>query len=399
MDRQRKPARAPVDTGLFGRSVRVGALYGIEIRLDPSVLIIFTLVVWVLGASVFPSWHPLWSSGLAWGTALSAGVIFLASLLAHEMAHSLVALRHGLRVPRITLFMLGGVAEMEQEPDTPRAEFLIAIAGPVMSLLLGVAFILYAVVLAPPEFTDLLARDREAALASLSPVTSLLLWLGSVNIVLAVFNMVPGFPLDGGRVLRAALWWFTGDLVQATRQASAAGRFFGWILILLGVLNVLGGAFQGLWLILIGWFLIGAATAGYSQLVMRRSLGGHPVDDVMRTHFETVDASMGVAEFIDDYLLRSNQRLWPVVSGGRLAGFATLESIRETPPEERSSRTLGEVMITDLDAHTLSSGIDAMQGAARLARGDGPMAVVRDGHVLGLFAQEDVVKWIALHPA
>jgi len=381
----------------FSRSTRIGSLFGIDICLDLSVIIIFALVVGILGGSVFPVWHPDWSATLCWMTGLGAGILFFLSLLLHELAHSVVAKGYGIAVPRITLFMFGGVSEMQEEPTTPQKEFWIAIVGPAMSLFLGLFFTTLANMLAPPEFADLLMEDQAAALATLSPLPTLLFWLGPVNFILAIFNLVPGFPLDGGRVLRATLWWSTGNLELATRWAARGGRIFGWFLMLLGALEVLSGALQGLWLILIGWFLTSAATSSYTQLMMRRTLQGYRVGQVMRTHFETVEADIGVAAFIDDYLLKSGQRLWPVTDGGRLVGLAGLEAIQELAAAERESYRLRDVMQTDLAGMTLSPEADAMKAMERLSFRATPMAVVRDGEVVGLLSQEDVVKWLTLH--
>lgn len=393
-----QPTTKNRNTTAFAHSTRIGSLFGIDIHLDASVLIIFALVVWILGGNVFPAWHPEWSAGLSWLTGLGAGILFFVSLLLHEMAHSLMARHYGIAVPRITLFLFGGVSEMQEEPTTPKTEFLIAIVGPGMSLLLGVLFSSLADARAPAGFADSLMQDQAAALASLSPMTTLLFWLGPVNLILAIFNLVPGFPLDGGRVLRAALWWLTGNLDRATRSAAAAGRLFGWLLMFLGALEALGGAVvQGLWLVLIGWFLSSAASSSYSQLMMRRTLQGCRVADVMRTHFETVDADTSVARFIDDFLLKSNQRLWPVTAAGRLVGFAGLEAIQEIEPARRSSLRVRDVMRTDIDELTLPPQTDAMNAMGRLSSRNAPLAVVRGDEVLGLLAQEDLVKWLALH--
>jgi CBS-domain-containing membrane protein len=198
-------------------------------------------------------------------------------------------------------------------------------------------------------------------------------------------------------VLRATLWWTTGNLELATRWAARGGRIFGWFLMILGALEVLSGAMQGLWLILIGWFLSSAATSSYTQLMMRRTLQGYRVGQVMRTHFETVDADVTVGDFVDDYLLKSGQRMWPVTDGGQLVGFAGLETIQELAAGERDSYRLRDVMQKNLQEMTLSPEADAMKAMERLSFSNTPMAVVRDGEVIGLLSQEDVVKWLTLH--
>lgn len=397
MTNPRQDKNTPAQRRAFSHSVRIGRLFGIDICLDASVIIIFALVVWILGGNVFPAWHPDWSTALCWLTGLAAGLLFFLSLLLHELAHSVVARYRGIAVPRITLFMFGGMSEMAEEPTSPNTEFWVAIVGPAMSLFLGFLFTGLANGLAPPEFGELLLEDQEAALASLGPIPTLLFWLGPVNLLLAIFNMVPGFPLDGGRVLRAALWWGTGSLEKATRWAASGGRVFGWFLMILGALQVLSGAFQGLWLVLIGWFLASAASSSYSQLMMRRTLQGQRVGDVMRTHFEYVDANMPVAEFVDDYLLKSNQRLWPVTEDGELAGFASLEIIQNLAAGERESYRLRDIMQTNIDDMTVDADADAMKALEGLSLRDTPMAVIRGDEVVGLVAQDDVLKWLTLH--
>ena len=261
---------------------------------------------------------------------------FFASVLAHELAHSLVARRFGIPVRRITLFLFGGLAEIEKEPETPRTEFLIAIAGPLASLTLGLIFSFAGSLLAGSGFTELVAEDQEAALATLSPLATLCFWLGPINVVLGLFNLLPGFPLDGGRVLRALLWWTTGDLYRATRIASDSGRVFGWCLMILGVVQALSGALLGgLWLLMIGWLLTNAASASYRQLIMRDMFREVTARDLMRSHFETIDVHQNVAEFIDIHLLQSPQILWPVTEDDQLVGLVTLEEVRGVATEDR----------------------------------------------------------------
>ncbi len=382
------------------RSVRVGSIAGIHIHLDFSLIIIFVLVVSMLGGSLFPGWHPDWSPVQTWVTALAAGILFFASLLLHELAHSLVARHYDIPVPRITLFLFGGMAEIEDEPQTPKIEFLIAIVGPATSLILGLFFSILGSAMASPDFADLLAVDQEAALAGLSPSSTLLFWLGPINILLGLFNLIPGFPLDGGRVLRAALWWITGDLYRATHLASDAGRLFGWFFMIVGVLQAFSGAFlQGLWLLMIGWFLAGAAATSYSQMKTRRALMGRTVRNLMRTHFESTHAELPVNEFIDNHLLQSSQTLWPVLEGGRLVGLVTLEEVKNVPPHKREGLRVGDVMLTNLDELTINPELRADKAVQALSTRHTPMAVVENGEVLGLVAQADAMKWLLLHQA
>ena len=383
---------------LSARGLRLCSLFGIDIFLDSSLLIIFVLIVYMLSSAVFPDWHPDWEASTTWLVAMAAGVLFFASLLAHELAHSLMSRRFGVEVHRITLFLFGGMAEMEDEPREPRAEFLVAIVGPLTSLALGVLFSVIGTSMAGPDFAGLLDEDREAALASLSPLATLMLWLGPVNIVLGVFNLIPGFPLDGGRVFRAVVWWLTGDLQRATRLATEAGRMFGWFMIILGVLQAISGLLlQGLWLVLIGWFLSNTASASYRMLVMRDLLDGVKARDLMRSRFGTVSPQMRVEDFVENHLMQSPQLLWPVLEEEHLIGLVTLEEVRKVPAGDRDMTTLGQVMRTDLGTLTLAPETDARRTFELLAVGGLPLAVVERGRVLGLLSGADAAKWLVLH--
>lgn len=379
--------------------MRLGRLFGIEIRLDVSVVLIFLLIVYSVATGVFPAWHPNWSPTQVWSLALTTGVLFFASLLAHELAHSVTAKRFGLRVPRITLFLFGGVAEMEQEPERPGHEFVIAIAGPAMSLLIGVVCLNAAALLAGYGVLEQIATEDDGALSQLGPIPTMLLWLGTVNVVLALFNLIPGFPLDGGRVFRAIMWGITGDQIRATRWASDLGRYFGWALMALGVLNVFGGGgIQGLWLVVIGWFLSHLARSSYEQLLAQRSLGGMRVRDLMRTRFEEVDSQMRVPDFIDDHLLRSAQLLWPVIDRGRAVGTVTLADVIALDGGRRESRRIADVMRPLADGGYLEPQLSGRDVLLRLEQsGAEPLPVIEGGHVVGLIHRGDILKWLALH--
>lgn len=380
--------------------LRLFMLLGIEIRLDWSVLIIFSLIVYSLGAGLFPQWHPDWSAATAWITALTAGVVFFASLLAHEMSHSLMARRFGINVPRITLFLFGGMAEIEQEARSPKEEFAIAIVGPLMSAVLGIGFLTIASVLMGETALAELADDPEGVMTTLSPLVTACLWLGSVNMLLAIFNLIPGFPLDGGRVFRAAIWWATGDAVRATRIAANAGLMLGWAIILLGFWNVFAlKNLGGLWLVLIGWFLTHLARSSYSQMVTERSLRSALVRDVMRTRFDTVPGNVTVEDFIENYLLRSSQQLWPVTGSGGIASAVSYSDVAGLSPEERGRRTVGELATALEDRPTLSPDALASTALRQLsALGDEPVAVIGNGRVVGLLRASDVLRWTVMHP-
>ena len=372
-------------------------LFGIEIRLDFSVLIVFALVVYSLGAALFPRWHPTWDATLTWGTALAAGILFFASLLAHELAHSVVAKLRGIQVPRITLFVFGGVSELEREPNTPATEFLIAIVGPAMSALLGFAFTWLGAMLAGADFTADVFRDPEAAMADLGPGATLFLWLGPINFMLAFFNLIPGFPLDGGRVLRAILWGISGDLRSATQWASNMGRAFAWGLMGFGVLQALGGNFvQGVWLLLIGWFLNNAARNSYVQLLMQQAFEELIVGNLMRTHFEVIDPDVTLEEFVNEFLLRSAQSAWPVVEEGRAVGLITFDDAQVTSEAERAAQTVRDVM-SPIDER-LSPEVGGREALRALAESErDPIPVMRGEHIVGLLHRGDIARWLALH--
>lgn len=380
--------------------MKLFTLFGIEIRLDFSVIFIFALIVFSLGNGVFPSWHPTWPAGMVWSTALTAGLLFFASLLAHELSHSLVARRYGIRVPRITLFLFGGMAEIETEAETPAAEFTIAIAGPLMSLAIAIGCLLFVGSALGTASLEVLMADPEKGMEAVGPIVTICLWLGSVNFMLAIFNMVPGFPLDGGRVARAIVWKFTGDRMRATRVAATAGRWFGWAIMGLGLWELLAlRSMGGLWLVLIGWFLSHLAAQSYAQVYTQKKLEPLSVADLMRTHFETVGADLSVARFVDDCLLRSNQLLWPVMEGGRCMGTVSLEEVMTLPVERRAATRVGEIARTLASSGALDARLPATQAVGALAAlQDRPVPILSSGQVVGLLRGADILKWLALHP-
>ena len=387
------------DRGILGHSTRLFTIAGIEIRLDTSVVVIFALIVFSLATGVFPNWHPDWSPWLTWGTALVSGVLFFVSLLAHELAHSVVAQRYGIRVPRITLFLFGGMAETAEEPADAKQEFLIAVAGPIMSLAIGFACGLLASLALPAGVGDGLAEGDPTVLAELSPATTCLLWLGSINVILGIFNLIPGFPMDGGRVFRAAIWAYSGDQIKATRWASWGGRTFGWALMALGVLNLFSGqGLGGIWYILIGWFISNIARMSYTQLLTTRALQGFRVVDLMNTRQDSVPADLALETFIDDHLLRSTQQVWPVRDGERLLGFVCLPDVVAVDSEARPGKRVGDVMRPVDRMPSLDADAGARRALEELGRAEiEPLPVMRRGELVGFLAQGDVMRWMSLH--
>lgn len=387
----------------MGKGIHLARIGGIDIDLDWSLLIIFALVSAALGSGLFPRWHPEWSAMTCWLTALAAATAFFASVLLHELSHAWVGRSQGVAVRRITLFVFGGMAHIEHEPTSWRAELLMAIVGPLTSLTLGTACILLAVA---ASGTLSLPGTPQQAMESLGPLSTLLLWLGPVNVILAVFNLVPGFPLDGGRVLRAALWGATGDLRRATQWASISGRTFAWMLIVCGVAMALGfgipllggGVVNGLWIALIGWFLHNAALMSYQQLLLRQSLGEISVSRLANTRLQSVPPDLTVRAFVDEYLMRSDQDVYPVIDGSAFIGLFAAANVRRLPQSEWSAHTVGDAMTVLGKLKTIDADDDAFAATQALTRNRiDRLPVVRGRQLIGFVSWGDVFKWLAVH--
>ena len=383
---------------------RLARIAGIDIYLDWSLLIIFFLITFGLGVSLFPAWHPDWTPGTIWLTALAAAVLFFASVLAHELSHALVGRARGIEVRRITLFIFGGMAHLEREPDQWRAELWMAAVGPVTSLVLGLVFTALGNLLLGPVEID--PDHPQAALALAGPVATLLLWLGPINIILGLFNLVPGFPLDGGRVLRAILWGVTGDLKRATYWASLAGQAFAWILIISGLFMMLGvsvpifgtGFINGLWLAFIGWFLNSAALVSYRQILVRETLEGVPVSRVMQRDFIPVEPELALDRLIEEHLMKTDQRVFPVVDHDRLVGLVCLDDVRKIPRETWAGTPIREVMTPAASLAAVSPQDDVADALHTLTRrGVNQLPVIEQDRLVGLLRREDIMKWLAFH--
>jgi Zn-dependent protease/CBS domain-containing protein len=386
--------------------IRLGKIHGIEIGFDYSWLFIVLLMTWSL-ASAFLGWHPDWSALTAVVTALLASLLFFASVLVHELAHSVVAQHFGVPVRRITLFLFGGISDIEHEPPSPKAEFWTAIVGPIASIALGIAFLLLASVVAPapPPPTP---NPADALASSPSPALTLLLWLGPINILVGLFNLIPGFPLDGGRVLRSALWAATHDLRAATRWAAASGQAIGWIFVFLGVAIAFGarvpffgrGVVAGLWLAFIGWFLSSAAAQTWQRQLVHDILGGTPVSRLMRPVIHPVPEDATVAELVDRWLLPGEERAFPVgVQGGRLMGMVTFADVRRVPRAEWAETRVGEVMTPGEKVVTASPFEDSADALDKLAQLDVSQLPVVDGarRLVGMLRLRDLHRFIELH--
>ena len=317
-----------------GRAIRIGRLFGIDLGLDWSWIFIFLLSTFSL-ARGFAQGNEGWTPLESWAGAILASLLFFTSILLHEFGHSLTSSALGLPVRSITLFIFGGLARLTGEPKRPRDEFLIAAAGPAVSVVLGLGFLLVSAAL----------PDQPAATKVLGVVCG---WLGTINLVLAGFNLVPGFPLDGGRLFRALVWHLTGSFERATFAAAAAGSVFAYFLISAGILiALLGGAlFNGLWLAFIGWFLLSAAHGSTLQIVLRRQLGGVSLGPAAAPLEPMVDQDTSVAEAIENIVLRHGSRTFFVGDTQRPLGMVTLHELKKVPAEERNSTPVRTIMLT-----------------------------------------------------
>lgn len=364
---------------------RLFSLSGFEVKLDLSWLLLALLITWSLGAGVFPEEYPdLPRRVYAWmGIACAIGVFF--SIVFHEFSHSMVARQFGLPIKGITLFIFGGVAEMEEEPPNPRSEFLMAAAGPLASFLL--AFL----------FTEM----ESLAVAKGWPVSFVGVFdkLALINFVVAIFNLVPAFPLDGGRMLRAALWKWKNDLRVATHISSRIGSAFGLGLMLLGGFSFFQGNFiGGMWWFLIGLFLRGAATASYQQLLLKEVLREKPVKDFMRRNPVTVAPSVTVQDWIDDYVYQHHFKMFPVVDDSGLLGCVSTNRIKQIPRAEWRDKTVGEVMDRVSDANSVPASTETTKLLSTMIRPDtaSRFMVVEDGQLVGMISLKDLQELIAL---
>jgi Zn-dependent protease/predicted transcriptional regulator len=382
----------------------IGRIARIDIHIDWSLLIIVFIITFSLAVGLFPQWHPDWGRPLAWAVALAAALLFFGSVLLHELSHALVGRMYGIEVRRITLFIFGGAAQIEQEPTDWYGELQTAIVGPVVSLLLGGLCIVLTGLLVGP--LQLNADNLKESLAGFGVLATLLLWLGQINIVLGLFNLVPAFPLDGGRVLRAVLWGVTRDLRRATRWASSLGQAFAWFLIGVGAAMILGaevpvfgtGLASGLWIALIGWFLNNAALTSYWQLLIRESLHDVPVSRLMDSRFDTVAPDLMVNRLVDDYLLHSDQNHFPVMLDGRLLGMVSLQDVHKAKRDAWHITTVKEVMSPFDPALQLSPRASVQQAMSMLGSSStAQVAVMEEGRICGLIRREDIIKWLSLY--
>ncbi|HEV8579984.1 MAG TPA: site-2 protease family protein [Thermoanaerobaculia bacterium] len=369
---------------MFGRAIELFRIFGFTVRIDPSWFIVAVLVTWSFAHTAFPVQLPGQPQGTYWLMGVAATLLLFLSVVLHELSHSLVARRFDVEMRGITLFIFGGVAEMPGEVPTPRAEFVIAAAGPVASLLIF-----------------LVCRGLGSFSGWPDPVPAVLLEVARLNLGLAIFNLIPAFPLDGGRILRSILWGWKKSLRWATRIAAGIGGGFGLLLVALGVVTAVffpGGVQAGIWLFLIGLFVRNAAQMSYQQLLLRRALAGEPVSRFMHPDPVTVPRGISVRDLVDDYIYRYHFKMFPVVDdSGRLVGCVTTRQVRELPRDEWERQTVGALAERCGAENTVRSDTDAMEALSRMNRSGASRLMVVDGdRLLGILSLKDLLRFFSL---
>lgn len=364
------------------KGMRLARILGFEIRLDFSWFIILFLIVWSFSSAVFPRSVPD-RTGTAY---LIAGVVgallFFASLLAHELAHSVVARIKGIPVEGITLFIFGGVSRTRMEADSPGDEFLIAGVGPLMSLLLAGVFYL-------------LAAWSAAAGADLL-LSVMLVYLAYLNLLLAIFNLLPGFPLDGGRLLRSIVWKITGNLHRATRIATTGGRVVGFLIVALGILEIFtGNLLGGLWLVFIGWFLSNAASSSYRQHVIHEELAGYYASEAMTAEPETVAADVSIEQLVEEHFLRGRHHAYPVTDGEHAVGIVTLTQVKQIPRQEWALRRVRDAMTPIGEDNVVRPDAAITDVLEKLSRSPARRVLVStNGHIQGIITANDITRFL-----
>ena len=367
---------------MFGRQIKLFSLFGFSVRVDASWLVIAFLVAWTLAAGLFPSYYKGLASSTYWWMGVAGAAGLFVSIVFHECCHSLVARHYGLPIGGITLFVFGGVSEMTEEPQSPGVEFFMAAAGPVSSFLLAGLFYL--------AFLGMRSGMPP-------PVYGVFGYLAYVNVLLGCFNLLPAFPLDGGRVLRSALWHAKGNLRWATRIATRIGSIFGAGMIVLGMVTFVTGNFVGgVWWFLIGMFLRNASSVSYRQLLIRRALEGEHVRELMKSDLVTIGPSVTLDRLMDDYIYRYPYKMFPVVEQGRLFGVVTINRLKEIPREEWSFRTVKEIAGTCTEVNTIEPDADAIKALEKMNKTSaGRLMVVDRGRLVGILVLKDLLSFLS----
>lgn len=369
---------------MFGSQIKLFRLAGFDVNLDLSWVFIALLISWTLATGYFPALHPGLESTTYWSMGVVGAAGLFLSIVLHELSHSVVARRYDIPISGITLFIFGGVAQMEREPPTARAEFMMAIAGPLASLGLSLLFYICAAL--------------AAAVMAGGPATGVLTYLALINLIVAVFNMVPAFPLDGGRVYRAWLWGRTGDILSATRRAAGAGQIFGLMMIALGVASLISGqVIGGLWWGLIGLFLHAASRSAITQLETQKLLESQAVARVMTGDPVTVPAAATLRKLVDDYVYGSFHDTFPVMEDGRLVGSVGVSDLRGTNRADWDRLLVSDVMHPLTAANTIAPDAGTETALRQMREsGHSRLLVVDRGELRGIVALRDIMRLVSL---
>jgi len=362
--------------------VKLGRIFGIEIGLHYSWFLIAFLIVVSL-ASRFRISNPEWGESLIISLALLAALLFFASLLLHELSHSVFAKSRGLPVREITLFALGGISQIERNPESARAEFWMAFVGPLTSAAIGIVFLMLERIVGPLG----------------SPLRAVFSWLGYINLALAGFNLIPGYPLDGGRILRAAIWWKTGEKERSTLTAARVGQAVGGIFIVIGILQAFGGAgFGSLWIAFIGWFLLQAAGESYLQSTFKNAMQDVTVADIISRDCTNVDGNTNLQTFVDDWLLKSANRCFLVTDNDGFVGLITPAEVKKIERSRWPYTTLFDVMRPLGDLQTITLDTPVYTAVEIMARQDlNQLPVVDKGRVVGMFTRAQFLSFLQTH--
>ncbi len=364
---------------MFGPRTKLFTILGFDVKLDFSWVFIASLIVWSLATGYFPAQLPGLSVEIYWSMAVVGMFGLFFSIVFHELAHSLVARVYGLEIKGITLFIFGGMAEMKNEPANATTEFMMAIAGPLASFFLAGLFYLITLL---------------AAVSGIGTATiSVFGYLTFINTVLAVFNLIPAFPMDGGRVLRAVLWHRTGDMNRATHIAARGGRYFGLALIVLGIVSFVSGNYvAGMWSALIGMFVQRAATAEDFRSDVRNALGNQPVGDFMTINPIVVDVALGLHELVNDYFYHYHHDMFPAMNQGAIVGCVTIRDVKNVPRESWQSISVNNIMKPCNSSNSIDAGISAVEAITLMGRANnGRMMVLENGQLVGVVTLKDLV--------
>lgn len=362
-------------------SLRLMRIGGIDIGVHYTWILIFVLISWSLAQGYFPQAYSEWDRVTYWITGIIAALLLFVSVLLHELAHSFVARARGMAVNSITLFIFGGVSNLEEEPEKPKTEFTMSIVGPLTSLALAGIFWGLAQ----------LVQSQQ------SPLAAMLTYLALINAILAAFNLLPGFPLDGGRVLRSILWATTGSLVRATNISATVGRFFGWGIVAFGFFQLFAGNFLGgIWLAFIGWFLSSAADASRREIILRKQLGHTLVKEAMNANTRTITPDTTVAELVSNVFQRHHGRAVPVCQDDRVMGIVTVTDVKDLPQEKWKETPIREIM-THKPLHSVTPEEDLNAALKLITKNDvNQLLVLRDGKCAGLLSRADILGHLQL---